>query len=301
MDTIDEDEGDKAVFFFYPGLMLAFLLLACANSPKENKSEKVLAVAITDSPATPPKDSLIIPAVKNDKKKIYLTFDDGPNKGSHNLLQLFKEEKVPVTFFVVGVHVHGSPGQTASWDSMKLLPNAEICNHSFTHALFNHFDKFYKQPSTVINDFIRSKDSLHLNNFVVRTPGRNSWRIDSLRFTDNKKSKPAIDSLQEAGFSVVGWDLEWAFDHKTLKPIGSAELLMSQIDYLMKNGKTRRPGNLVLLAHDQMYQSKSDLVELQKLIAKIKARDEYELSLLSQYPGLSKSFVDTAQNKPVSQ
>ena len=38
------------------------------------------------------------PPVKK-KKKIYLTFDDGPNKGTQKVLHIMQEEAVPVTFF----------------------------------------------------------------------------------------------------------------------------------------------------------------------------------------------------------
>ena len=50
-----------------------------------------------------------VAAVKKKKKKtIYLTFDDGPNKGTRHVMQIMKAEQVPVTLFVIGEHVYGS-------------------------------------------------------------------------------------------------------------------------------------------------------------------------------------------------
>jgi peptidoglycan/xylan/chitin deacetylase (PgdA/CDA1 family) len=48
---------------------------------------------------------------KNKKKKLYLTFDDGPNKGTKNVIDIIKDEDVPVSFFIVGEHVFASHGK----------------------------------------------------------------------------------------------------------------------------------------------------------------------------------------------
>lgn len=224
---------------------------------------------------------------KKKKKKIYLTFDDGPNKGTKNVLDIVNDEKIPVTFFIVGEHVFASVNQTNTWDSLKIAEQIEICNHSYTHAGHNHYEKFYETPDSVVADFQRTQDSLDLKNNIVRTPGRNAWRIDSLQFTDLKKSKAAIDSLQQAGFIVMGWDLEWHYDHKELTVMNSADDLMRQIDSVFNHNKTRSPENLVLLAHDQVYQKSKDSAELRQLIQKLKLKEEYELSLATSYPGAS--------------
>ena len=78
--------------------------------------------------------------VKKKKKKIYLTFDDGPNKGTQNVLDIVKGENIPVTFFIVGEHVFASVNQNNTWDSLQMAKQVEICNHSYTHALHNKFE-----------------------------------------------------------------------------------------------------------------------------------------------------------------
>src|SRR5699024_9359855 len=37
-----------------------------------------------------------------EKRKVYLTFDDGPSKYTEEILKILKEENVKATFFVVG-------------------------------------------------------------------------------------------------------------------------------------------------------------------------------------------------------
>jgi peptidoglycan/xylan/chitin deacetylase (PgdA/CDA1 family) len=224
------------------------------------------------------------PKIKSKKKKIYLTFDDGPNKGTRNVLHIVQDEGIPVTFFLVGEHAFASVGQKQVWDSLQIARHIALCNHSFTHA-HNRYDKFYQQPDSVVRDFKRAQDSLHLTNNIVRTPGRNIWRIDSLQFTDIKKSKAAADSLQKAGFAVMGWDLEWHYDHTTMSVTHTAEELIRQIDSVFEKGKTKLKDHLVILAHDQVYCKTADSFQLRQLVQQLKQKEAYELVLATEYPG----------------
>ena len=286
-----DDDGESANHIYYnyiysyriPVLIIVYLV-ACTRPIQEGRvkmkhvRKNVEAKKETVQVAAP---------VKKKKKKIYLTFDDGPNKGTQNVLDIVKDEEIPVTFFIIGEHVYASINQNMTWDSLQATAGIEICNHSYTHANHNHFEKFYQSPDSVVSDFQRSQDSLQLKNNIVRTPGRNAWRIDSLQFTDLKKSKAAVDSLQNAGFIVMGWDLEWHYDPKELSVMNNSDDLLKQIDSVFTNNKTKRPENLVLLAHDQVYKKSKDSTELRQLIQKLKLKEEYELSLVTSYPGTS--------------
>jgi hypothetical protein len=178
-----------------------------------------------------------------------------------------------------------------------MAKNIELCNHSYSHA-HNHYEKFYQQPDSVVKDVQRTKEELLPDNNIVRAPGRNSWRIDSLHFTDIKKSHAAIDSLQNAGFVVFGWDLEWHYNPKTLEVENSADELLNQIDSMFSKGRTRVKDNLVVLAHDQVYQKSGDSMQLRDFIQKLKKKDEYELSLVSNYPGITKETIDSLKTAP---
>ena len=286
-----DDDGESANHIYYnyiysyriPVLIIVYLV-ACTRPIQEGRvkmkhvRKNVEAKKETVQVAAP---------VKKKKKKIYLTFDDGPNKGTQNVLDIVKDEEIPVTFFIIGEHVYASINQNMTWDSLQATAGIEICNHSYTHANHNHFEKFYQSPDSVVSDFQRSQDSLQLKNNIVRTPGRNAWRIDSLQFTDLKKSKAAVDSLQNAGFIVMGWDLEWHYDPKELSVMNNSDDLLKQIDSVFTNNKTKSPENLVLLAHDQVYKKSKDSTELRQLIQKLKLKEEYELSLVTSYPGAS--------------
>lgn len=266
-------------------LFALFTAFSCTTKKKE---------VITVKPVVP--DSTVIrQQIKTDslakatslKKKIYITFDDGPNAGTLNVLQAVKAEKVPVTFFIVAKHVYDSEQQGATWDSLQAADSIELCNHSYSHAS-NRYKKFYQQPAKVVADFERSEDSLQFNNKIARMPGRNAWRIDSIIHTDVKESREAIDSLRFAGFDIMGWDVEWAFDHTTFAPDADTALLFRRMQNLLNDKATKTPGHLVLLAHDQAFRTVEDIILLKKVLASLKNNPDYELLLASQYPGVIK-------------
>jgi peptidoglycan/xylan/chitin deacetylase (PgdA/CDA1 family) len=293
-DPADEGEPSSGFFYFYslPVIILSVLFLSCHSTSKKVKVAQQFVAKDTSKPVAKKPPAVVEAKPKKKKKKIYLTFDDGPNKGTKNVLDIVQQEDVPVTFFIVGQHVFASIGQNQVWDSLKMAKNIELCNHSYTHA-HNRYTKFYKKPVTVVKDMEKTRDSLLPGNNIVRAPGRNSWRIDSLHFTDIKKSKKAIDSLQQAGFVVFGWDLEWHYNAKTLTLNNTADELLNQIDSVFNNDKTKTKDNMVLLAHDQVYQKAADSLQLRDFIQKIKKRDDYELALVNTYPGIMKEKIDS--------
>lgn len=288
MET-QSDEGDTTAFVFYRPLLLCLVLMACAKTTRQSEKKPIPITQPTahhEEPTAPPR--------KKKKKKIFLTFDDGPNRGTRKVLSIVKEEQVPVTFFLIGEHVFASTTQRATWDSLRVAESIELCNHSHTHAWNNRYNKFYQHPDSVVSDFRRCRDSLGLANNITRTPGRNIWRVDTLRYTDLSKSAVAADSLQQAGFSIIGWDLEWHYDHKSFTLRSKSDELMGQIDSLFAINRTRVPEHLVLLAHDQVYDDANDSAELHQLIKKLKARDDYELLVTSKFPGVKPGRRDSS-------
>ena len=218
------------------------------------------------------------------KKTIYLTFDDGPNKGTRNVMHIIKKEKVPVTLFVIGEHVYGSKYQSVIYDSVCNEELFEIANHSYTHAWGNKFEKFYDDPDSSVKDFKRCADSLNLATNIVRTPGRNIWRTDSIRCTDIKSAAAAADSLQNNGFTILGWDLEWHFNDQQ-RLVQTMEEMMNQVDSVFIKNKTKTNNHLVLLAHDQVFANSQDSATLQNFIMQLKNKEEYNFEQVSRYPG----------------
>lgn len=287
MKTASTDEPEpKTTSCFLRFLPIAFIIIILSSC--ENRKWQKPEYPVADSTAIKlqekqRQDSL--QKISLAKKKIYLTFDDGPNKGTRNVWQAVKEENIPASFFIVGEHVFDSPKQTQTWELLKADSLIELCNHSYTHA-HNRYTSFYNNPSGVIEDFKRSREQLQFSNNIARMPGRNAWRIDTIDHTDIYQSSAAIDSLHAAGFNIMGWDIEWMFDHKTLTPDTAIDLLLRRIDNLLMAQKTKTPGHLVLLAHDQAFQTEKALQLLHLVIQSLKNNPEYELVPASKYPGV---------------
>ena len=100
-----------------------------------------------------------------------------------------------------------------------------------------------------------------------------------------------MESLQRAGFVVFGWDLEWHYDPKTLALKSTADEMICQIDSIFYFDKTKTKDNMVILAHDQVYQKSADSLMLREFIQKLKLKDDYELALASSYPGIRKDSL----------
>ncbi|MBL0055677.1 MAG: polysaccharide deacetylase family protein [Chitinophagaceae bacterium] len=262
-----------------------FILILIAVRPFSTAPPTGATALRFEPPDTKPVKEKGPASPKKKKKTIYLTFDDGPNKGTQKMMDIVKAEAIPVTLFIIGEHVYGSREQAAVFDSIMTCRYFEIANHSYTHARHNQFAKFYLVPDSVIADFTRCADSLQLNNQIVRTPGRNIWRTATISRTDIKSSATAADSLYAAGFIQLGWDLEWHFDDQ-LRLKTDSDGMMRDVDSLFANALTKTPNHLVILAHDQVYQDPADSAELHQFILKLKARDEYLFEVVSRYPGL---------------
>ena len=230
--------------------------------------------------------------VKKKKKTIYLTFDDGPDKGTQNVMAILKEEETPATMFIIGEHVYGSRGQKATYDSLMQCSLLEIANHSFTHAFENNFYKFYTVPDSAVHDFERCADSLGLTSHIIRTPGRNIWRTENMSSTDLKASAAAGDSLHSKGFEAIGWDAEWHFNNEQ-RLVQTDSEMVNMVDSLFAHHKTKTAGHLVLLAHDRTFAKSDDSASLHRFITALKKTDEYNFETVSSYPGLTKDSIAT--------
>ncbi len=142
-------------------------------------------------------------AITNGAKKVYLTFDDGPNSLYHPMiLDILKRYSVKATFFLVGKN------SQANLDIVKrtLTESHKIGNHSFTHpflpqltnaGIFNEISQtdeilknligtnitMFRPPYGGINLYVKqAADSLHLKLFL--------WDVDPRDW-----SEPPVDEL----------------------------------------------------------------------------------------------------------
>lgn len=81
------------------------------------------------------------------------------------------------------------------------------------------------------------------------------------------------------------------FNHRNNQAVQTADQLYAQVNHLFGSNKTLIPNNLVILAHDQMWRTSVDSLRLVDFIRKLKASPDYELALISNYPGVRRALL----------
>lgn len=284
MKTFFAKKFDKKAFLGIVAVLGAtsVLLIGCKKSANENSEIQKFQ---TPKPVAKNVPKILEPEEKSDKRIIYLTFDDGPNRGTENLLKILHKKNICATAFLVGKHVNGSKKQKEDFDSLQNDPLIEIANHSFSHAE-NHYLNFYKNPEKVVADFDTANTILKMKGKIARTPGRNIWRLNNITATDISSSKDAANQLQKAGYKLVGWDLEWKPDAKmSLK--GSHQQMTKKVDSIFFNDLEKTARHLVFLTHDQYLQDNESLAELEQFIDALQKSNRFEFRKISDYPKIN--------------
>jgi len=280
------EKSNHLVFLGTAALIVnaVFFLNSCNKKSEQVADSKTNSEKVVTKPAKVISTKPEIPDDPN-KRYIYLTFDDGPNKGTENLLKIINKYQIPVTSFIVGKHAYDSKTQAKNLKELENHELVELANHSYSHAE-NKYSEFYKNPEKVVHDFDRAKDSIKFKNKYARTPGRNIWRTSDINNTDIKSSKTAADELQRAGYVLVGWDLEWKPDN-TMRLKGSHQQMAKRVDSIFFNDLEKTSRHLVFLTHDQYLQDDDSVKELDLFISGLQNSNRFEFRKISDYPKIN--------------
>ena len=102
-------------------LLLISVLAFCSLLSEGANAQNVVCAESPDAPKIP-------------IYHLYLTFDDGPLRGSEHIDDAIKTEKIKINVFVIGSHVQASSGKGAFYRLYEVNPFIEIGNHGYTHA-----------------------------------------------------------------------------------------------------------------------------------------------------------------------
>ncbi|MCD2423696.1 polysaccharide deacetylase family protein [Niabella pedocola] len=216
------------------------------------------------------------------KCTIYLTFDDGPLNGSENIDSVILAEKIKISVFLVGAHVEANRRMDTYFKYYEENPYIDEYNHSYSHAN-NHYEKFYSDPQSAIADILKNQQLLKLHYKIVRLPGRNMWRLNGKKRDDGVSGASTADGLAAQGYKVIGWDLEWQH-HPDGRPVQTVDAMFDEIAQRCKTGNAFTKGNIVLLIHDEMFQTKWEESALKQLVDRLKASGAYSFEQIRFYP-----------------
>ncbi|HJV20240.1 MAG TPA: polysaccharide deacetylase family protein [Sediminibacterium sp.] len=222
------------------------------------------------------------------RQYIYISFDDGPQRGTMESYAICKDLDIKATYFLVAVHVKGrSDGRRIVNTLQNSYPAFITANHSYYHAK-GRYDSFYRHPNGAFQDFQKAQDTIRpLNKKLLRLPGNNAWALkDTMRAS--RLVRPVTRKLDSAGYNILGWDSEWHFNPKDARPVQSAEKMAQHIKSLLDSNQTFTRNHLVLLAHDRMFQRPSDQDSLRKMLQILKQNPRYIFETLDHYPGLKR-------------
>jgi len=160
-------------------------------------------------PPQKPSEEVSIKVEVEKVKTVFLTFDDGIQAGTEEVLKVLKDEDVKATFFLTGVHSKYSyeDDTEKTLNTLKeIYENHAIGNHSYSHAN-NFYSSYYRKGGvkidnegtrrSVLDDFVKNEeliksyirkiDSGYSENLmlaknqtipVARFPGTNTWYIN---------------------------------------------------------------------------------------------------------------------------
>ena len=188
---------------------------------------------------------------------------------------------------MVGLHTaRKSDGKKIVSMIRESYPEILLANHSYTHANDKYL-YFYHHPLMAEQDFYQAQDSLHVPYKIIRLPGNRSWvRQGEVKAT--QLVKPVAELLDSAGYNVIGWDVEWHFNHKNARPVQTPAKLAAEVESAFAKNDTHTPNHLVILSHDRMFQRPGDADSLAKFIHILKQNPQYVFETVDHYPGLKK-------------
>jgi len=155
------------------------------------------------------------------KKKVAITFDDGPDLNTHKILEVLDRYNVKATFFCIGKQIEQHPEI-----AKKIIEeNHVIGNHTFTHdRLIDIYsaDKFIaeiEQTDAIIKKISNKKPVLFRPPYGITNPN-------------------IARAVKKTGHAVIGWNKR-SFD----TTIPSERILLKRVTKNLKGGD-------VILLHD---------------------------------------------------
>lgn len=192
------------------------------------------------------------------RRKIYLTFDDGPSANTGEILDILKEKNVKATFFVVGKK--GADSQ-ASYKRITAEGHT-LGMHSYSHDYKEIYDSLdsYKKDLLKLQDYLLEVTGVQSR--FTRFPGGSSNKVSRVDM------RQLIDFLDAEGIAYFDWNIS-SGDAESAG-ISVQELVSNCTDFI--KGKC----NSMILMHDA--NNKHRTVEaLPLIIDKLQEMDNIEI------------------------
>ena len=192
------------------------------------------------------------------KKKLAITFDDGPDpRWTPQILSVLENKHVPATFFVIGVEVDRSP----SIVRREYMAGDEIGNHTYTHPDFEDASKTQIDIELNLTQRLLESD-LGVKTLLFRPP----YGIDHEPETAAEVTNLPIP--QSMGYLLVGGRID---PHDWGEEGGAPPPPVATIVQRVVSQAEKGPGNIILL-HDGGGDRSHTVAALPQIIDQLEAR-----------------------------
>lgn len=227
-------------------------------------------------------------------KVVYLTFDDGPQRGTSDVLDVLKEENVPATFFLTGsnaLNVGGIDGQRALV-LRTVAEGHELANHCYIHKPMTKSDyrATYGDLSAESQKEAFATNYLRNEAHFQKTLNQPALRLRMARLPGDGSTFPhLVAETERLGMKHYHWQNEFApnGDFRWLKHYDWHGAIGVAADYaeLPTDGA-------VLLLHDRHWAGEKRAA-LKNLITTLKAQG-YSFGKLSERKEAARRAVQAA-------
>lgn len=207
------------------------------------------------------------------KKKVVLTFDDGPDpRWTPAILDILREKKAPGVFFVIG----DSGSRNPSLLKREFAEGHEIGNHTYTHPQFDRIS--HTELRIQLNLTQRLIEStLGVKSILLRPP----YGIDHQ--PEYAEEVAALPIPQELGYVLVGSRID---PHDWQQTAGNRVLAPEIVENVLRQADK---GNIVLL-HDGGGDRSQTVEALPRIIDALRSKG-YELVSVSDLLGRTRAEV----------
>ena len=164
-------------------------------SVEESAREVIVPEALLEETSV---EAGLLNTPEDGKKKIYLTFDDGPSSNTFEILDVLKEYDVKATFFVVGK----TDEQSAKAYQRIVAEGHTLAMHSYSHK----YGEIYASRENFVKDISRLQEHLYQVTGIwpryYRFPGGSSNSVSRTNMQE------LIGYLDEVGITYFDWNVE---------------------------------------------------------------------------------------------
>lgn len=182
---------------------------------------ETLAMLVEDGKIYGYNSTRLIWSQARSRQKVALTFDDGPNRSTEDVLRILDRYRIRATFFLIGSQVNRHSDMVAR----MVRAGHEVGNHTFAHS--------YTSETTVEE---MERDIYLAEKAIVEASGRLPLYFRPPGGVVNDRVKKASGRM---GYSIMLWDVDsrdWALRGESSRIV---ENVLQQV----------RPGSVILL-HD---------------------------------------------------